>query len=258
MRRGNPLTCRVSFPKRHKQPLSPPGPAQRGVDGASTADTIGTSGPGTRRIAAARTSGSKLISSVPVALPIQSRMTSFDNVLRAFKATRPPHDDLLSKIASQADIDDTVIPLPITLALIDGTVVSGTVGSDLSMAEAFDKPLRARLEEARARPGLSAEGQKALDEALPSLAGRSLHHWLQGMYDRALEASQRAGNDGKPLEWTELSEPDVMILATFAERSAITIRNATIERDGAKKPRHVPIMRVQFSAVTSWWVTDGQ
>jgi len=44
-----------------------------------------------------------------------------------------------------------------------------------------------------------------------------------------------------------------LILATFADRSAITIRNATVERHGVQQARRVPVMRVQFSAVASWW-----
>ena len=61
---------------------------------------------------------------------------------------------------------------------------------------------------------------------------------------------------GSPLQWTDLSEPDVMILATFQDRSAITICSATIEREGSKRGRQIPLMRVQFSAVTCWWAGD--
>jgi hypothetical protein len=180
-------------------------------------------------------------------------VTSFDNVLRAFKATRPPHDDILARIVCAADRDDR-IPVPITLALVDGTVVRGSVASDMSMAEAVDEPLREQFEAIRARSDISPEQRTWMDGALPSLGGRGIGHWLNELHKRVRDVGTRVPSDSAPLRWTDLSEEDVMTLATFADRSAITIRDATIEREGAKKQRQVPMMRVQFSAVASWWV----
>jgi hypothetical protein len=45
-----------------------------------------------------------------------------------------------------------------------------------------------------------------------------------------------------------------MILAEFHNRRAITLVDATVERPGDKRARSVPVLRVQFASIASWWM----
>lgn len=184
-------------------------------------------------------------------------MTSWDTVFNAMKATRLENDDLLSQIVCLADRDDS-FAIPITLLLNDGSMIQGDLASDLAGASTFDEPLRRQLEQAQKRTDLTVEQSVELADAMPSLAGRGLAPWLQKLQDQLLEAGARAWNEGEPLSWSELAEDDVAILATFMSRSALSLRNAVIERKDAKRPLRVTLIRVQFNSVAAWWVGQSE
>jgi hypothetical protein len=67
--------------------------------------------------------------------------------------------------------------------------------------------------------------------------------------------AQRSQGDKPSYDWIDADDADVLTLWSFSKRSAITLRNAQVERSGTT--RLVPVLQVTIAHVTTWWMTSA-
>jgi hypothetical protein len=186
-------------------------------------------------------------------------MASFDTVLNAFRTARlDSADPLLDFLVQSSDWGDSDAQY-ISCLMVDGTIIRGSVGADMTMAAAIDAPVEKTVDERIASGAIPPDKLERVNEGRPHLYGRSVKHWLEKLLNIREEAKARTVNeDGTSLKWTEMSDEDLMLQTEFSSRHAITLVNATIERSGDKRAKAVPVLRVQFGSIASWWMGREQ
>jgi hypothetical protein len=70
---------------------------------------------------------------------------------------------------------------------------------------------------------------------------------------RPCPGSLRWGHD-RCNSWDDVSEADLLTVLSLQTRSAVTLRNATLERNIVVQT--IPLLRVALTSVVSWWVID--
>jgi hypothetical protein len=182
-------------------------------------------------------------------------MAAFESVWRAELAACADAalgDPLLAELAKRADTYEKRGDIPLVLNLSDGSRISGILSSDIEMAKACDAPLEQFWATLELRPDASPEARELFEKFQPTLGGRRLSTWRTALHDRVAEASRRAAGDRDTYVLEDASDSDLLVLASYAKRGALTLRDAQVRQH--RKRESVPFLRVTISAVTTWWI----
>lgn len=110
------------------------------------------------------------------------------------------------------------------------------------------------------KPDASPKARELHGKLKPTLGGRRLSSWRTSLHELAAEASRRAAGDSDTYVLADAEDSDLLLLASYAKRGALTLRDAQVSQHG--KRQSVRILRVTISAVTTclisavttWWI----
>lgn len=129
-------------------------------------------------------------------------LESVARTLSAVSADAALGDPLLIRIAFGADVHDGVA-ISLTLNLLDSFTVTGTVASDMTMAEACDESLEQFF-----ATGLPADAPEAakrdFENMRPSLGYRGIKFWRKLLQDAYQEVALRTANGRDVWLWSDV------------------------------------------------------
>lgn len=156
-------------------------------------------------------------------------------------------DAYLQQMASEAE-DGVGAPIGL---LANGMVVYGRLGPERLMAEEVDAYLEWVIQGGETA-GADPEGWKEARERLGGMAVRMADKRKEARQEVLNRAEEFSGEEG--FDWPAAPRDLAREVIRERVRPALTLREARILVPGQSQPLEVPVMRVNMTEVSGWWL----